>query len=105
MNKDKTEEWFGPPSIISSLEKKFGEEAIKHRHGLTPGTPRFIVMRVSDEEDKLPAKEHAIYRCGVGTLFYLTKHSRPDICNAVRELSKTMDRPAPIHLKEMYRII
>ena len=87
------------------MEKKFGEEAMKHRLGLTPGTPRFIAMRVADEEDKLPAKEHATYRSGVGTLLYLTKHSRPDLCNAVRELSETIDRPAPIHLKEMYRII
>ena len=38
-------------------------------------------------------------------MLYLTKHSRPDLCNAARELTKTMDRPAPIHLKEMYRII
>ena len=45
------------------------------------------------------------YLSGVGTLLYLTEHSRPDLCNAVRGLSKTMDRPAPIHLKEMYRII
>ena len=62
-------------------------------------------MRVADEEDKLPAKEHATYRSGVGTLLYVTKHSRPDLFNAVMEQSKTMDRPAPIHLKEMYRII
>ena len=105
MNKDKTKGWLGQPSIIRSLEKKFGEEAMKHRLGLTTGTPRFIAMRVADEEDKLPAKEHATYRSGVGTLLYLTKHSRPDLCNAEGELSKTMDRPAPIHLKEMYRII
>ena len=41
----------------------------------------------------------------MGTLLYLTKHSRPDICNPVRELSKTMDAPAPAHLKEMYKVI
>ena len=62
-------------------------------------------MRIADEEDKLPAKEHATYISGVATLLYVTKQSRPDLCNAVRELSKIMDRPAPIHLKEMYRII
>ena len=83
MNKDKTKGWLGQPSNIRSLEKKFGEVAMKHRLCLTPGTPRFIAMRVTDEEDKLPAKEHAIYRSGVGTLLYLTKHSRPDLCNAV----------------------
>ena len=87
MDKNKTKGWLGQPSIKRSLEKKFSEEAIKHRLCLTPGTPRFIAMRVADEEDKLPAKEHAIYRSGVGALLYLTKHNRPDLCNAVRELS------------------
>ena len=78
---------------------------MKHRHGLTPGTPRFVAMRAEDNEDELPAKEQAMYRSGVGTLLYLTKHSRPDICNAVRELLKTMAKLAPIHLKELCRII
>ena len=40
---------------------EFGKDAMKHRLGLTPGTPRFIDMRVIDEEDKLPANEHATY--------------------------------------------
>ena len=61
MNRDNTKGWLEQPSIIRSLEKKFGEEAMKHRLGLTPGTPKFIVMRLTDEEDKLPAKEHATY--------------------------------------------
>ena len=69
-----------------SLEKKFGKEAIEHRLGLTPGTPRFIAMRVTEDQDKLGTKEHATYRSAVGRLLYLRKHSRPDLCNAVREL-------------------
>ena len=105
MNKDKTKRWLGQPSIVRSLDKELCKEDMKHRLSLTPGTPRFIAMRDADEEDKLPAKEHATCRSGVSTLLHLTKHSRPDLCNAVRELSKTMDRPAPIHLKKMYRII
>ena len=36
---------------------------------------------------------------------YLTKHSRPNNTHPVRELSKTMDAPAPAHLKEMYKLI
>ena len=56
-------------------------------------------------EDKVSSEEHETYRSGVGTLRYLTKHSRPDICNPVRELSKTMDAPVPVHLKEMYKVI
>ena len=55
--------------------KEFSEEAMKHRLCLAPGKPRFIAMRVADEEDNLPIKEHAIYISGVGTLLYLTKHT------------------------------
>ena len=35
----------------------------------------------------------------------MTKYSRPDICNPVRELSKAMDASAPVHLKGMYKVI
>jgi hypothetical protein len=31
------------------------------------------------------------FRSDLGMLFYLTKYSCPDVCNAVRELSKCMD--------------
>ena len=78
---------------------------MKHRLGLTLGTPRFVAMKVADAEDKQPVNENATYQSGVGALLYLTKLCRPDICNAGRELSKPMDKPSPVHLKEMYRII
>ena len=105
MNKERTRGWLGQPSIIKSLEQKFGERAMKERLSLTPGTPRFTVRRIEDPEDKVNPQDHEIYRSRVGPLLYLTKHSRPDICNPVRELSKTMDAHAPAHLKEMYKLI
>ena len=105
MNKERTRGWLGQPSIIKSLEHKFGEKAMKERLYLTPGTPRFTARRLENPEDKVNPADHETYRSGVGTLLYLTKHSRPDICNPVRELSKTMDAPAPVHLKEMYKVI
>ena len=105
MNKERTRGWLGQPSIIKSLEHKFGEKAMKERLSLTPGTPRFTARRLENPEDKVNPEDHETYRSGVGTLLYLTKHSRPDISNPVRELSKTMDAPAPVHLKEMYKVI
>ena len=105
MNKEKTRRWLGQPSVIKSLEQKFGERAMKERLSMTPGTPRFTARRLENEEDKVNAKDHEIYKIGVGTLLYLTKHSRRDISNPVREISKTMDAPAPVHLKEMYKLI
>ena len=105
MNKERTRGWLGQPSIIKSLEQKFGEKAMKERLSLTPGTPRFTARRIENPEDKVNPQDHEIYRSGVGTLLYLTKHSRPINCNPVREPSKTMDAPAPVHLKEMYKVI
>ena len=105
INKEKTRGWLGQLSIINSLEQKFGERAMTERLSMTPGMPRFTARRLENEEDKVNAKDHETYRSGVGTLLYLTKHRRPDISNPVRELSKTMDAPAPAHLKEMYKLI
>ena len=105
MNKEKTKGWLGQPSIIRRLEQKFGERAMKERLSLTPGTPRFTARRLENQEYQVNAEDHETYRSGVGTLLYLTKHSRPDICNPVRELSKTMDALAPAHLKEIYKLI
>ena len=105
MNKERTRVWLGESSIIKSLEQKFGEKAMKERLSLTPGTPRFTTARrLENPEDKVNQEDHETYRSGVGTLLYLTKHCRPDICNPVRELSKTMDAPAPVHLEEMYKV-
>ena len=60
MNKSKTKGWLGQPSIIKSLEKKFGKEAMKHTLSLTPVTPRFVAMRITEDQDKLEAKAHKL---------------------------------------------
>ena len=78
---------------------------MNERLSLAPGTPRFTARRLKYPEDKEKPEDHETYRSGVGTLLYLTKHSRLDICNPVRELSKTMDAPVPVHVKEMYKVI
>ena len=78
---------------------------MKERLSLTPGTPTYTARRLENPEDEVNSEDQETYRSGVGTLLYLTNHSRPDICNPVRELSKTMDAPAPVHLKEMYKVI
>ena len=78
---------------------------MKERLSLTPGSPRFTARRLENLEDQVSPEEHETYKSGVGTLLYLTKHSRPDICNPVRELSKTMDAPVLVHLKEMFKVI
>ena len=70
----------------------------------TPGTPGFIGGKV-DDIAKVDEKTQSMYRSGVGTLLYLTKHSRHAITNPVRELSKTMDGASMAKVTEMYRVI
>ena len=41
----------------------------------------------------------------MGTLLYITKHSRPAITNPVREISNSMDGASMEHVTEMYRVI
>ncbi len=53
---------------------------------------------ISKEDQKL-------YRSGVSILLYLVKHSRPDIANPVRELSKVLDGAKPDAFKEMLCVI
>ena len=45
------------------------------------------------------------FRSGTGTLLYLVKHSRPDIANCVRELSKVMHVAGHAHYKMLLRAI
>ena len=92
------------PTIIKSLEKQFGGKVAKKKMTITPGTPGFIGGKV-DDMSKVDETTQSMYRSGVGTLLYLTKHSRPDITNPVRELSKSMDGASMAHVIEMYRVI
>ena len=79
--------WLGQPTIIKSLEKQFGEKIAKKKMTITPGSPGFIGGKV-DDISKADEKTQSMYRSGVGTLLYLTKHSRPDITNPVRVIQE-----------------
>ena len=93
------------PDLIKKLEKNFGEFV----HGLakynTPGPPGEGIVRPGDTDPLITDEEQKIFRSGVGSLLYLMKHSRPDISNAVRELSKVMDGATSGHLKTLFRAI
>ena len=71
---------------------------------ITPGKPGFIGGKV-DDISKVDEKTQSMYRSGVGTMLYVTKHSRLDITNLVRELSNCMDGASMAHGTEMYREI
>ena len=83
--------WLGQPHLISNLEQKFGDMVKNRRTYKTPGTPSLSLVREKDQSQCVSAEKQTLYRSGVGMLLYLVKHSRPDIANCVRELSKVLD--------------
>ncbi|KAL7501989.1 hypothetical protein ACHAXN_000113 [Cyclotella atomus] len=63
------------------------------------------MVRNTDDKLALPKEKQSLYRSGVGMLLYLVKYLRPDIANAVRELSKVLDGSTKASFKEMLRVI
>ena len=100
----KIKAWLGQPHLIKKLEKTFAEETKHVKTNRTPGTPRFISIK-PEEGDKISEKLQERFRSGIGMLLYLVKHSRPDISNSVRELSKRLDGANVAQYKEMLRVI
>ena len=95
----------GQPHLIQKLQEKFKEETKDKGSFGTPRTPSFRIIRLSELVDYVSKEEQSKYRTGVGMLLFLVKHTRPDIANCTRELSKVLDKATVSAYKEMIRII
>ena len=93
------------PELLKGLERKFGGIVNNLREYTTPAMPSEILMCPQEGDPLLRLEDQQLFRSGVGMLLYLTKHSRPDISNAVRELSKVMDGATEGHMKSLLRCI
>ena len=91
--------------MIANLLEKFGEKVQGLSNYKTPGTPGSHIVRPLEDKEKISSEDQALFRSGVGMLLYLVKHSRPDIANPVRELSKVLDGASPGNFREMLRVI
>ena len=91
--------------LINKIEKNFGEHIQSMQEYDMPAGSGEHIKRPDENEPKISPKEQRKYRSGVGMLLYLVEFSRPDILNAVRELSKVMDGATPAHMKSMLRTI
>jgi hypothetical protein len=90
---------------MKKLETSFGEVVKDCQIYKTLGTPNNGIVQPKDDEPKILDRDKSVYHSVVGSLLHLTKHSRPDISNAVRELSKCTDGAAPPAYKEMKRLV
>jgi hypothetical protein len=103
-NKEKATIYIHQPKLIKHLEEEFGSHVTTGEVNITPGAPKYVVMRPEKCDLLLIPEQQTKYRSGVGMLLYLVKHSRPDISNAVRELTKVLYGATPAHWKAMLRV-
>jgi hypothetical protein len=104
-NKEKDTIYIHQPKLIKHLEEEFGSYVTTGKVNITPGAPKYVVMRPEKGGPLLTSEQQTKYRSGIGMLLYLVKHSRPDISNAVRELTKVLDVATLAHRKAMIRVI
>jgi hypothetical protein len=71
----------------------------------TPAGPKTSILHPKPGDPLISPEDQFKFRSVVGMLLYLVKHSRPDISNAVRELSKVADGATPGHWKTMLRLV
>jgi hypothetical protein len=103
--KDEHTMYVHQPKLLKHLESDFKKIMGKPKQYKTPAGPKTTIMRPSKEDQLIKKEEQTIYRSGVGMLLYLVKHSRPEISNAVREISKVGDGATYGHWKQLMRTI
>jgi hypothetical protein len=69
----------------------------------SPSVTQDKIIRPDETSILLDNNGQNEFRSGVGSLLYLVKHSRPDIANSVRNLSKVMDGATEAHQKILYQ--
>jgi hypothetical protein len=91
---------FLQPVLLQSYKDEFNLPDEKEPK--TPAETGQILMPCNENDGVSPA-EQGRYRSGTGKLLHMMRWSRPDILNAVRELSKNMKAASEVHMKAMQR--
>ena len=92
--------------IIVKLLQDFNNEIKDLKFKVFPMGNLTKVIRPSDDsKDLLSTHRQVHYQSGVGSLLYIVKHSRPDLNNSVRELSKSMDQSNEEGYKKLLQVL
>ena len=105
ISEDKKRAWLGKPHFVKNLKSKF-EKLIKDvRSDKTPVAPKFLIVRPTEDFEKISMEGQRIYQSCNGMLLYLVKHSWLDLANMTKELSKANDGVNPAAYKELLHVI
>jgi hypothetical protein len=86
---------------LKHLKQAFGEFVENFQEYKTPTTPKVTIVCPNKHDLLINPERQKLFRSGVGMLLYLVKHSRLDINNADRELTKITDQATEAHWKEL----
>ena len=70
----------------------------------TPAKPGNVLTK-GDPNSAVDAKTQTYFRSGVGKMIHMMQWSRPDICSAVRDLTRHMQQSIPAHIDAMHRVM
>ena len=87
--------------LLQSYEDEFD---LPSRNYATPAKPGNVLTK-GDTDSALDSEMQTKYRSGVGKLIHMIEWSRPDICSAVRDLTRHMQQATKACLDAMYRLI
>ena len=90
---------FTQPVLLQSYKDEY---ELSGKRPATPAEAGTLLVK-ADAKDKVGAKRHTYFCSGVGKLLHMTRWSRPEIQNAVRELARQGSAPVEAHVKAMHR--
>ena len=101
INRNDTTMKITQPVLLQSFEDEF---QLPNQTYDTPAIPGQVLQQ-SEDSDVLGEEDQTKYRSGVGKLLHLMIWSRPEIWNAVRELTKHNGKCNSQHMKAMHRVM
>ena len=90
---------FTQPVMLQSFDDEFETTDKKPN---TPAEAGTVLVKCNDGAT-VGKQRHTYFQKGVGKLLHMTRWSRPEVQNAVRELSRFGSAPSEAHIKAMHR--
>ena len=90
---------FTQPVMIQNFKDEFD---VGNRKPTTPEEAGSVLVK-GDDFTKVEPKRHTYFRKGLGKLLHMTRWSRPEAQNSVRELSRLGSAPTEVHIKAIHR--
>ena len=103
INREEGELRISQPVMLQSFEDEFDIKSVKHAE--TPASPGTVLTPVNNDGEAVNQQMQTKFRSGLGKLLHMMRWSKPEIYNAVRDLSRHAQRCSVAHVKALYRVM